>query len=240
MHFFSIPHSLDNRTPLPCPPLGPCYNRRHLHADPRRGALGQGAATSCRGAAGRGEGPTGRQVRPISPGGRAQAGQDKGCHVPGATQCCRADLRLQGQEGQVSGTAVMAVAVWAGWGSTNGMRIGCMASQWEPLLYQSLVVLIRNKILQYSLYQVDVVVLSCHISALCLLSRFPRVIFGPELVMLGPDEQFTQLSLSGGKPKRPNVIKALCLLLGPDFCTDIITIETADHARLQLQLSYNW
>ncbi|XP_071945431.1 major vault protein-like [Antedon mediterranea] len=67
-----------------------------------------------------------------------------------------------------------------------------------------------------------------------------RVVFGPELVMLGPDEQFTQLSLSGGKPKRPNVIKSLCLLLGPDFCTDIIVIETADHARLQLQLSYNW
>ncbi|XP_022093212.1 major vault protein-like isoform X2 [Acanthaster planci] len=67
-----------------------------------------------------------------------------------------------------------------------------------------------------------------------------RVVFGPELVMLGPDEQFTQLSLSGGKPKRPNVIKSLCLLLGPDFCTDIITIETSDHARLQLQLSYNW
>ncbi|ESO97274.1 hypothetical protein LOTGIDRAFT_214098 [Lottia gigantea] len=67
-----------------------------------------------------------------------------------------------------------------------------------------------------------------------------RVIFGPELVMLGPDEQFTQLSLSGGKPKKPNVIKSLCLLLGPDFCTDIITVETADHARLQLQLSYNW
>lgn len=68
----------------------------------------------------------------------------------------------------------------------------------------------------------------------------PRVVFGPEAVMLGPDEQFTQLSLSGGKPKRPNEIKALVLLLGPDFCTDIITIETADHARLQLQLSYNW
>ncbi|XP_077995303.1 major vault protein-like [Glandiceps talaboti] len=67
-----------------------------------------------------------------------------------------------------------------------------------------------------------------------------RVVYGPELVMLGPDEQFTQLSLSGGKPKRPNVIKSLVLLLGPDFCTDIITIETADHARLQLQLSYNW
>ncbi|KAJ3601680.1 hypothetical protein NHX12_032647 [Muraenolepis orangiensis] len=67
-----------------------------------------------------------------------------------------------------------------------------------------------------------------------------RVVFGPELVMLGPDEQFTVLSLSGDKPKRPNVIKAVCLLLGPDFFTDIIVIETADHARLQLQLSYNW
>lgn len=67
-----------------------------------------------------------------------------------------------------------------------------------------------------------------------------RVVFGPELVMLGPDEQFTQLSLSGGKPKKPNLIKALCLLLGPDFCTDIIVVETADHARLSLQLSYNW
>ncbi|XP_056095774.1 major vault protein isoform X2 [Rhinichthys klamathensis goyatoka] len=67
-----------------------------------------------------------------------------------------------------------------------------------------------------------------------------RVMFGPEMVMLGPDEQFTILSLSGDKPKHPNVIKTICLLLGPDFCTDIITIETADHARLQLQLSYNW
>lgn len=67
-----------------------------------------------------------------------------------------------------------------------------------------------------------------------------RVVFGPELVMLNPDEQFTQLSISGGKPKKPNMIKSLCLLLGPDFCTDIITVETADHARLSLQLSYNW
>uniref|UniRef100_A0A3Q1BPI5 Major vault protein n=1 Tax=Amphiprion ocellaris TaxID=80972 RepID=A0A3Q1BPI5_AMPOC len=67
-----------------------------------------------------------------------------------------------------------------------------------------------------------------------------RVVFGPEMVMLGPDEQFTVLSLSGDKPKRANVIKAVCLLLGPDFFTDIITIETADHARLKLQLSYNW
>lgn len=81
---------------------------------------------------------------------------------------------------------------------------------------------------------------SCWYCFVNIIFFFFRVVFGPELVMLGPDEQFTQLSLSGGKPKRPNVIKSLCLLLGPDFCTDIITIETADHARLQLQLSYNW
>lgn len=58
--------------------------------------------------------------------------------------------------------------------------------------------------------------------------------------MLGPDEQFTRISLSGGKPKKVNAIKSLCLLLGPDFCTDIVVVETSDHARLSLQLSYNW
>ena len=67
-----------------------------------------------------------------------------------------------------------------------------------------------------------------------------RVVFGPDLVMLEPDEQFTQLSLSGGKPKKPNTIRALSLLLGPDFCTDIVTVETSDHARLSLQIAYNW
>eukprot|EP01115_Flamella_aegyptia_P000412 TRINITY_DN1058_c0_g1_i7.p1 TRINITY_DN1058_c0_g1~~TRINITY_DN1058_c0_g1_i7.p1 ORF type:complete len:847 (+),score=475.12 TRINITY_DN1058_c0_g1_i7:63-2543(+) len=67
-----------------------------------------------------------------------------------------------------------------------------------------------------------------------------RVVFGPELIMLGPDEQFTVSSLSGDTPKRPHVIKALALLLGPDFMTDIVIVETADHARLSLKLSYNW
>jgi major vault protein len=50
-------------------------------------------------------------------------------------------------------------------------------------------------------------------------SKKPRVVFGPDLVLLGPDEQFTVLSLSGEKPKRPHVIKALALQLGPDFMT---------------------
>jgi len=67
-----------------------------------------------------------------------------------------------------------------------------------------------------------------------------RVVYGPELVNLGPDEHFTVISLSGERPKRPNVIKSLSLLLGPDFMTDIVIVETSDHARLSLQLSYNW
>jgi len=67
-----------------------------------------------------------------------------------------------------------------------------------------------------------------------------RVVFGPELIMLGPEEHFTVVSLSGDQPKRPNVIKALATLLGPDFMTDVVIVETADHARLSLKLSYNW
>ena len=67
-----------------------------------------------------------------------------------------------------------------------------------------------------------------------------RIVFGPELVMLGPDEQFTVLNLSGEKPKLPNKIRAICLLLGPEFSSDIVTIESSDHARLSLRLSYNW
>lgn len=70
--------------------------------------------------------------------------------------------------------------------------------------------------------------------------RNARTVFGPDLVMLGPDEAFTVLSLSGSVPKRPHVIKSLALLLGPDFMTDLFTVETSDHARLQLRLSYNW
>ena len=68
----------------------------------------------------------------------------------------------------------------------------------------------------------------------------PRIVFGPDLVMLQPDEQFTVLSLSGDKPKIPNICKSIQLFLGPDFSSDIVIVETSDHARLQLKLSYNW
>ena len=67
-----------------------------------------------------------------------------------------------------------------------------------------------------------------------------RLVWGPALVMLQPDEQITVLSLSGGKPKRPHMIKALWLQLGPEYMTDIFVVETSDHAKLSLKLSYNW
>jgi major vault protein len=67
-----------------------------------------------------------------------------------------------------------------------------------------------------------------------------RVVFGPELVMLQPEEQFSVISLSGGIPKQPNQITSLSLMLGPDFMNDVVVVETSDHARLKLKLSYNW
>jgi major vault protein len=67
-----------------------------------------------------------------------------------------------------------------------------------------------------------------------------RVVFGPELVLLEPDEHFTTLNLSGDIPKKSSQIQTIALFLGPDFMTDQITVETADHARLSLKLSYNW
>jgi len=71
-------------------------------------------------------------------------------------------------------------------------------------------------------------------------AKKPRVRFGPELIMLDPDEQFTVLSLSGNTPKQPKVLNVIALLLGPRFSTDVVVVETADHARLSLKLSYNW
>jgi len=70
--------------------------------------------------------------------------------------------------------------------------------------------------------------------------KVSRVVFGPDLVMLEPDEQFSIISLSGGDPKKPNAITTLALPLGPDFMNDRVDVETSDHARLRLKLSYNW
>lgn len=67
-----------------------------------------------------------------------------------------------------------------------------------------------------------------------------RVVFGPDRIMLQPDEQFTVLNLSGGIPKKENQIQNIALLLGPDFMSDIVIVETSDHASLAMTLSYNW
>mmetsp|Transcript_9977 Transcript_9977/g.9898 ORF Transcript_9977/g.9898 Transcript_9977/m.9898 type:complete len:508 (+) Transcript_9977:1063-2586(+) len=71
-------------------------------------------------------------------------------------------------------------------------------------------------------------------------TQISRVVFGPDRVMLQPDEQFTVLNLSGGLPKKEKQIKDIALMLGPSFMTDIVVVETSDHASLQMKLSYNW
>lgn len=67
-----------------------------------------------------------------------------------------------------------------------------------------------------------------------------KIVFGPELILLQPDEILTLLSLSGGKPKKENVIKSLSLLLGPEIISDLVEVETSDHAKIELDLSYKW
>lgn len=55
-----------------------------------------------------------------------------------------------------------------------------------------------------------------------------------------PYEEVTILNLSGEIPKKEGVIKNMALLLGPDFMTDRLEVETSDHAKLYLKLSYSW
>ena len=38
----------------------------------------------------------------------------------------------------------------------------------------------------------------------------------------------------------PNCIKTLALRLGPDFMSDIFTVETSNNAKLEVSISYNW
>eukprot|EP00047_Mylnosiga_fluctuans_P004354 m.234036 g.234036 ORF g.234036 m.234036 type:complete len:863 (+) comp12604_c0_seq1:42-2630(+) len=67
-----------------------------------------------------------------------------------------------------------------------------------------------------------------------------RVVLGPNVAILGPSEEFNVLSLSAGKPKVPNALKSIPLMLGPDFITDQIQVETSDHARLNIKYSVNY
>jgi major vault protein len=67
-----------------------------------------------------------------------------------------------------------------------------------------------------------------------------RIVFGPDLVMLEPDEQFCLMFLSGKTPKVPGVVKTLFLNMGPTYTTDRIEVETSDHALLIIEVAYNW
>lgn len=67
-----------------------------------------------------------------------------------------------------------------------------------------------------------------------------NIIFGPALVKLNPYEEFTVLELSGDNPKTERKIKTIIMRLGPDFLSDTIEVETSDHAKLLLKLTYSW
>jgi len=67
-----------------------------------------------------------------------------------------------------------------------------------------------------------------------------RVKLGPGLIYLEPDETFTVSSLSGSTPKKPGIVNTLSINLGPDFSTDVISVETSDHTRLNLKISFHW
>lgn len=67
-----------------------------------------------------------------------------------------------------------------------------------------------------------------------------QIHFGPKLIMLDADETLTVNVLSGGKPKLPGKIKSLYIAQGPDFTSDLIEVETSDHCRMHVRLSYNW
>ena len=44
---------------------------------------------------------------------------------------------------------------------------------------------------------------------------------------------------SAGKPKKPGALITFCLMLGPDFISDSIVVETSDHARLRVAVAMN-
>ena len=70
-------------------------------------------------------------------------------------------------------------------------------------------------------------------------TKVSRVVFGPDLVLMTPYEEISVLTLSGGQPKVEGMLKNLALLLGPDFMTDIIVVETSNHAKLHIKLAYS-
>ena len=67
-----------------------------------------------------------------------------------------------------------------------------------------------------------------------------RVERGPKTVFVGPYERPKILTLSGGKPIRPGVLKVGLLRLGPDFIYDQIKVRTKDNAQIIVDVTYKW
>ena len=59
----------------------------------------------------------------------------------------------------------------------------------------------------------------------------------PVVVFLNVNWQTSQLFyLSAGKPKKPHALKTICLMLGPDFITDIIEVGMSFCCQLFLSI----
>ena len=57
-----------------------------------------------------------------------------------------------------------------------------------------------------------------------------RIVFGPNLVSLGPSEEFNTWSLSAGRPKKTNVVKCLVIMLGNYFLLIFTVVgNSGDH-----------
>ncbi|CAI8049163.1 Major vault protein [Geodia barretti] len=80
---------------------------------------------------------------------------------------------------------------------------------------------------------------NCAVQVYNYAEKTARVVFGPDLVVLDPHETFNVLFLSAGKPKKPGALITICLMLGPDFISDELVVETSDHARLKVALAMN-
>lgn len=70
-------------------------------------------------------------------------------------------------------------------------------------------------------------------------TRKTRCVFGPEMVLLQPSEEFTLLKLSGGIPKKECQEPTISIPLGQINFEDEIIVETNDHASIIMQLCYS-
>lgn len=81
---------------------------------------------------------------------------------------------------------------------------------------------------------------NCIMQIYNLKTKTNRIIFGPDLAVLDPEEEFTLMTLSGKTPKVSGVVNTLFLKLGPTFSSDEFIVETIDHTKLRLKVSYDW